>query len=239
MTSNAKAFLAASLVSLSFSAAACAGPRTGAPPADSDVGTAVEAWCHGYYVDHVVAHDGTVFFVSPDHLADATEGWGPQSLSLSVDKGFSPQTSYQATPSVAIQQDKVTKSLQAAVGFSLTTSTNLVAATSVLVPTDAYYRIEAYPEYQLVGWDLRLDPCGPMGDAFITTGSVYRPVGIYFRVMEYVGGAWNALRPPSPSEIPVPPTLASPGSQGAGSHGAGTTGTGSTGSADSGDAGRP
>ena len=49
-----------------------------------------------------------------------------------------------------------------------------------------------------------------MTDAFVTSGSVFRPVGIYFRVMVFVGGAWNALTPPSPSQIPVPPSLGGP-----------------------------
>jgi hypothetical protein len=177
------------------------------PSAEPDVGTATEAWCRGYYTSNIVARDGTVFFISPDRLATSAEAWGPQTLSLSVDRHFAPQVSYQETPGVTLDRNKVTRSLQAAVGFSLTTDTELTAVTSVLVPTGAYYRLEAYPEYQLVNWDLRRDPCGPVPDAFVTTGAVYRPVGIYFRVMVFVGGAWNALAPPSPSELPLPPTL--------------------------------
>jgi len=218
MTSKAKILSGAGF--LAISGAACAGGA----PADGDVGTAVEAWCRGYYAANVVARDGTVFFLSPDHLASSTEAWGPQALSLSVDRHFAPQVSYQETPGVSLERDKVTKSLQSSVTFSLTTDTELTAVTSVLVPTGAYYRLEAYPEYQLVDWDLRRDPCGPMADAFVTTGAVYRPVGIYFRVMVFVGGAWNALSPPSPSERPVPPTLGGVSGPAAGAHGAADAG---------------
>jgi hypothetical protein len=200
---------------LAISGAAC----DGGPTADGEVGTAVAAWCRGYYPANIAAHDGTVFFLSPDHLASSTEAWGPQALSLSVDRHFAPQVSYQEAPGVSLERDKITKSLQSSTSFSLTTDTELTAVTSVLVPTGAYYRLEAYPEYQLVSWDLRRDPCGPMPDAFVTTGAVYRPVGIYFRVMVFVSGAWNALSPPSPSEMPVPPTLGGLSGPVAGAHG--------------------
>lgn len=172
------------------------------------LGVAEQAYCRGYYVNHVVAREGTALFLSPGHLAQATEGWGPQALSLSVERDFSTEVSYQESPSVSRERDKITRSLQAALSFSLTDETDLVASTAVLVPTDAYYRLEAYPEYQVVDFDVRQDPCGPMGDVLLTTGSVYRPIGIYFRIMVYVGGAWNALTPPSPSQIPLPPSLA-------------------------------
>jgi hypothetical protein len=173
-----------------------------------NLGVAEQAYCRGFYVNHVVARDGTAFFISPDYLAQATEAWGPQTLSLSIERDFSTQVSYQESPSVSRERDKVTRSLQAALNFSLDAETDLVATTAVLVPTDAYYRLEAYPEYQVVDFDVRQDPCGPMGDVLLTTGSVYRPIGIYFRVMIYVGGEWNALTPPSPSQIPVPPSIA-------------------------------
>jgi hypothetical protein len=195
---SAQATIGALFLGLGVAACSAGGPS---------LGVAEEAYCRGYYVDHVVARDGTAFFISPDFLAQATEAWGPQTLSLSVERDFSPEVSYQESPSLERERDKVTRSLQAALSFSLSTSVGLVASTAVLVPTDAYYRLEAYPEYQVVDFDVRQDPCGPMGDVLLTTGSVYRPIGIYFRIMVYVGGAWNALTPASPSQIPVPPSI--------------------------------
>lgn len=214
-----------SMIGVLLFALACAACSAGGAADDPALGVAEEAYCRGYYVTHVVARDGTVFFISPDHLASATEAWGPQTLSLSVEHDFSPEVSYEQAPSVSHERNKITQSLQTALSFSLSTSTNLSASNAVLVPSDAYYRLEAYPEYQVVDFDLRRDPCGPMTDALLTTGGVYRPVGIYFRVMVYVGGEWNALTPPSPSEIPVPPSLtpvAGTGTDaGSGGHGSG------------------
>jgi hypothetical protein len=196
--------------------AACRSPD----PAPPRPGVAQEAWCQGYVVDDVVFGDAVVPSVSPGDLADAADAWGPQLLTLSVDQGFSPQVTYVESPSIALEQDKITKTLQSALSFSLTTSVNLVAETSVAVPTGAYYRVEAYPEYQLVTFDVRVDPCGPTPGSLVTTGSVQKPVGVYFRIMDYVGSAWNALSPPSPAD---PPPAADAGA-GGGDAGAGDAG---------------
>jgi hypothetical protein len=183
---------------VALACAACKAPD----PSPRRLGVAGEAWCQGYVVDNVVVGAGAVPSVAPGDLADAADAWGPQILTLSVDQGFSPQVSYQTSPSVSLDEEKVTKSLQNALSFSLTTSVNLVAQTSVAVPTGAYYRVEAYPEYQVVTFDLRVDPCGPTPGSLVTTGSVDRPIGVYFQVMDYIGGAWNALSPPSPADPP-------------------------------------
>jgi hypothetical protein len=208
-----KASLKAALIA-ALPWAACAAPDPFAPADHAGVGVAAGAWCQGYYVDNVVAEDGVVFWVSPNALAVAADAWGPQLLSLSVDQGFSPQVTYQELPSVSVDDDKITTSLQKALSFSLTTSVDLTAETSVAVPTDAYYRVEAYPEYQVVDFDVQVDPCGPSPATFVTPGSVYRPVGVYFMVMDFVSGAWNALSPPSPSEIPDPMLAGDAGADG-------------------------
>jgi hypothetical protein len=205
MSAKTKATFGALFIAV-WGAACSAGGRL----ESSNVGVAAEPWCSGYYVNHVVAREGTAILLSPDHLAQSTEAWGPQALSLSVEHDFSAEVSYQASPSVSRERDKITKSLQAALSFSLSDETDLSATNTVLVPTDAYYRLEAYPEYQVVDFDVRQDPCGPTGDVLLTTGSVYRPIGIYFRVMVYVGGEWNALTPPSPSVISLPPRAPTP-----------------------------
>ena len=151
----ATSFKVALMVALACAACAAREPT---PPS---VGVAEEAWCRGYVVDNVVAEPGVVPSVSPADLADAADAWGPQLLSVSVDQGFSPQVSYQTSPSASFDQDKITTSLQKALSFSLTTSVNLVAETSVAVPTGAYYRVEAYPRR---GWSTstwRPTPAGP------------------------------------------------------------------------------
>jgi hypothetical protein len=214
MGSKARTFVGAALVL----GAACGAPRT---EDQAPLGTAAEAWCSGLYVDHLSAQAGSVLLVTPDQLATATEGWGPMSLSLTVDQGFSPQVSYQSSPSLQREQDKLTATLQTAVGFSLTTSTNLTASTTVLVPTDAYYRLEAYPEYQVLDFDVRSDACGPMPDELVSHGTVRRPVSIYFRVMVFVGGEWNALHPPDPASGAGGAAASSSASAGSGGAGGG------------------
>jgi hypothetical protein len=213
-------------VIVTLSCASCAAPDGDGREGPPGAGVAREAWCQGYYVDNVVAQNSTVCWVSPGDLAGAADGWGPQILTLSVDQGFSPQVSYQESPSVSFDQSKVTKALQKSLSFSLTQSVNITADTGVAVPTGAYYRVEAYPEYQPFTFDVNVDPCGPTPDAFVTSGSAYRPVGIYFKVMDFVGGAWNALAPPSPIEVPPPGSPPATGMGGAGASGAGMSGAG-------------
>lgn len=166
-----------------------------------DLGAAAEPWCAGLYAAHVVARPVTLVCVAPECLAQAADGAGPQTLSLSVDRGFTNQVSYQTSPSLSRSKNDITRAVQSAIGFTLSASVDLVASSAVLVPTGAYYRLEAYPEYQVLDWDLRADACSVYPDTLLTRGSVYRPVGIHFRVMVLVSGAWNALAPPSPNEV--------------------------------------
>ena len=179
-----------------------------APEPDPPVHAATAAWCSGLYVAHAVRRSGTLLFISPETLAASTDGWGPQALTLGVEHDFSPQVTYERSPSLSKQKNDITKSLSATVGYSVTSSIDLEASTSVLVPTDAYYRLEAYPEYDVVDWQLRSDACGPQPDTLVTTGTVYRPIGIHFRVLVFVGGEWNALAPPSPAECLIAPPWA-------------------------------
>jgi hypothetical protein len=215
---------------LAGSIGACSAPAPDPGPSDA-IGAAREAYCSGLYVTHVVRRAGTIFYVSPETLATAADGWGPQTLSLSVDQGFDSQLTYADTPSLSKNKNNLTKTVQQAVGFSLTHTVDLTAISAVLVPTDAYYRLEAYPEYQVIDWELHADACSIMPDTLITTGTVYRPVGIHFRVLVYVGGEWNALTPPTPAEQMVSPPWA-PAVQNAGSATA-DAGTGADGGAGS------
>src|SRR5262245_21233176 len=107
MTSPTMSCLTA--LSVLLSCAACAAP-------EPDPGAAEQGLCHGFYIDHVVARDDLVFFVSPAHLAMATDVEGPQTMSLSVDQGFSPSVSYEESPEISLDKNKVTRSLQATVG---------------------------------------------------------------------------------------------------------------------------
>jgi hypothetical protein len=196
----------------------CAASRPDpSPAAEGAEGTTTQAYCGGLYATHVVRRDGTVFFISPDSLATATDGCGPQALSLSDSQSVSPQITYQQSPSLSKSKNDITRTVQQAVSFSLSTSITLTASTVVLVPADAYYRLEAYPEYEVTDYELRADGCGFQPDVSITTGSVYRPAGVHFRVLELIGAAWNALGPPSPAErLAPPPWKQEPATQGGG-----------------------
>lgn len=187
------ALVAASLV-------CCSPPEEVASP-----GEAREAWCSGLYVTSKPAESGSVFYVSPETLAAAADGWGPQALAVSVDQGFATEVDYVVTPSVQKTKDEITKAVSKTLELDLVETVNLVASTSVLVPTGAYYRVEAYPEYQVQRWELRSDLCWGMPDWRVTSGAVYRPVGIHFRVLVHAGGEWNAVAPRSPSELLVAP----------------------------------
>ncbi|MFT3765288.1 MAG: hypothetical protein QM820_07205 [Minicystis sp.] len=198
--------------------ASCAGSEA------DPLGSAEEPWCSGIYVTHAMRRPGTLIFVSPETLAVSTDGCGPQALALSVNESFSPQVSYQVSPSISKQKNNITKSLTHAVGFSVTATISLTASTVVLVPTGAYYRIEAYPEYEVIDWQLRADACGPNADFLVTTGTVYRPIGIHFRISVLVGGEWNAFGPPSPAELLLRP----PWSDAAVSNGESDAGSAST-----------
>lgn len=186
-----------------FGMAWAAGVGCSAP--DGIEGTAQQAYCNGLYATNVVRRDGIVFFVSPESLATATDGCGPQALSLSDSQSVSSQITWQQSPSLSKSKNDITRTVQQAVGFSLTASVTLTATTVVLVPADAYYRLEAYPEYEVTDYELRADGCGYQPDIPITTGSVYRPVGVHFRILELLGAAWNAFGPASPAQRLAPP----------------------------------
>ena len=66
-------------------------------------------------------------------------------------------------------------------------------------------RLEAYPEYEVTDYELRAEGCGFQPDVPITSGSARRPVGVHFRVLEWIGAAWNAFGPTSPVERLAPP----------------------------------
>jgi hypothetical protein len=168
------------------------------PGAGARLGVAEQLLCGGVYVTHAARRAGTIFYVGPETLATAADGWGPQTLALSVDQGFTTQVDYDLPDNFKKLQDQIKKSVATVTGFDLTESVDLIASTAVLVPTDAYYRLEGYPEYEEIDWDLHVEACGPWPDRFVSTGAVYRPVGIHFRVLDFVGGAWNALGPPDP-----------------------------------------
>lgn len=168
--------------------ASAAGCAPDAPTFEEAVGEAAQALCRGYVVANVVPREGSVYFISPHYLIDSTEAWGPQTLLLAVDRQVTPQLSIQRSPTVQIEKKKLTKSLQDTLGYSLSETLELTASSSVVVAEGSYRRLEAYPTFQMVTWDLWQDACPPWGPAKLASGAVYRPFGVYFRIVDVVRG---------------------------------------------------
>ncbi len=210
MTRTAKAMLAIAvgplpclLAALSACDGGVARERLGA------AGQAVS--CRGVYVEGVVARVGEVVIVSPGHLATSAEGWGPQLLSVSVNRAFSTEVVVQGSDTGSEDQDSVTKSLEETASNGVTATTELIAGTTVAVPSGAYYRVEAYPQYQVLDFAVRRGSCGPFPDVWLAAGVAYQPVGMYFRGLVFADDAWSPLDPPSPSEVPDPALAAGDG----------------------------
>lgn len=188
----------------------CAGAAGCDPGARSDgdpLGEADQELCSGYVVTNLATQSGTFHIDSPQYLLDSTEAWGPQTLLLSVDRHVAPQITVAAQPGVQVQKDKLTKSLQGTVGFSLTHELEITASSSTVVEEGTYARLEAYPSFQVLTWDLWLDACGAFGGARLGSGAVYRPMGVYFKVVVL---ATAKGRPPNAGATQPGPGLSSP-----------------------------
>jgi hypothetical protein len=137
-------------------------------------------------IANVTRRPGTVGYADPEHLLDTAEGWGPQTLLLSVSRTVRAQVTMVQTPSVQMSKDKITRTLQQALGFSLSDEVEVAATSSTDVTEGWYERMEAYPTFQAITWDLMLD--GLAGAQRVASGTVYRPVGVFFRTVILVHG---------------------------------------------------
>lgn len=139
---------------------------------------------------------GTIGAVDSAHLLDTAEGWGPQTLLLAISRRVQPQVSINTIPGTQVSKDKVTRTLQSAVGFSLTEEVQVTASSSTDVIEGWYERMEAYPTFQAITWDLILD--GLAGATRVANGTVYRPVGVFFRTVVVVHGPGAQGLPTAP-----------------------------------------
>jgi hypothetical protein len=174
---------------------------------EAPAGEAEQALCNGYVINNLATQAGSFHLDAPQYLLDSTEAWGPQTLLLSVDRHVTPQITVAAAPGVQIQKDKLTRTLQTTVGFSLSHELELTASSSTVVDEGTYARLEAYPSYQVLTWDLWLDACGPFGGARLGSGAVYRPMGVYFKVVVL---ASSSRRPVGAPATQPGPGLSSP-----------------------------
>lgn len=176
MFTSARAVLGAILL-----AAGAAGCDPGAPSEGEPLGEADEALCSGYVVANTMVRAGTIHFETPKYLIDTVEAWGPHTLLLAIDQNIGVELEVQHAPGVQITKEKLTKTLQQSIGFSLSRNFEVTASASTVVDEGWYKRLEAYPAFQAITWELWQDACGPFGAARLATGTVYRPKGVYFR----------------------------------------------------------
>ncbi|MFT3766810.1 MAG: hypothetical protein QM820_15035 [Minicystis sp.] len=168
------------------------------------VAEATQALYDGYYVANVVPREGTFYFVSPHYLLDSSEAWGPQTLLLAVDRHVQAQITFLRQPSVQIDKGKLSKSLQNTLGFSVQREVEVTASSSTVVDEGWYKRLESYPSFQMITWDLYQS--SPFGNFYVASGAVYRPLGIYFRTVVLVRG-----KKPDEEEV-AEPEIIEPGS---------------------------
>lgn len=141
---------------------------------DEEVAEAGEAICGGRIIKNVAALPGTFHWENPAHLLGASEGGGPRDLYVSV------STSVTAEVSVTGTAKPKDSDLSASLGFNVSKEFSLEASSSILVPAFGYARLEAYPLYKRIGWDIVLDKCGRGVDVVLGSGIVYKPIGVYF-----------------------------------------------------------
>jgi hypothetical protein len=200
MISSARIVTTAALLVLTGCSVAA---PSGADDEAEDLGlaTEAEAQCGGYFVANVNAGGESVYYLTPQFLVDSSEGWGPQTLQIAIDRHFAPQFFFSAQPGVELQRDKVTKTLQNTAGYSITTDTELTASSAHEVLPGAYERLEAYPTFQSIAFDVYVAACGPFGARYVARGLCLKPRGVFFRVVTYVDPPHDAAAtapPPAP-----------------------------------------
>ena len=211
---------------LAVSANACsdshgeAGTNAGEPDDPRGLSVTQEAYCTGHSIVNVVIAPGTYHWEDPLHLLNSAEGFGPRTLTLTIAESLAP--SFTESSTYAPTDSEISTS----VGYDLTATFAIDAATWVLVPFGGYARVEAYATFQMTTWEIVGTNC--FGAIDKGTGVSYRPVGVYFKTcLAYdcsLGGGVVGGDP-----IPSGPL---PGSGGAGG-GSSASGSGSTSSSSS------
>jgi hypothetical protein len=140
------------------------------------LGRAPLALAPGFFIGNVLVEPATYHTNSPANLLASAEGAGPRTLNVAVSTSVSPEVSYTGTRTPS--HEDISKAL----GFSLTQTYLLSADSAVLIPVNAYARVEAYPAFQRVTWQV----LGP--DATVWgSGTAMKPVGIFFDTTGCIG----------------------------------------------------
>ena len=142
-------------------------------------GEAAQALTPALTIGNVRIDPTTIHFNDPSTLLASAEGCGPRTLDISVSNSVAPQVSFTATYTPT--DSDVSKAL----GYSVTQAISLGADSTVLVPINAYARCDAYPTFQRATFQIFSQSWfGPM---VVGTGSVLKPVGVYFETCGVLG----------------------------------------------------
>jgi hypothetical protein len=207
-----------------------AGTNAEDPGDPRGLGAAQQAYCTGHSIVNVVIAPGTYHWEDPLHLLNSAEGFGPRSISLTVTASLSPSSTESSTYTPTDSE------ISSSVGFDITATFAIDAATTVLVPFGGYARVEAYAAFQMTTWDILGTGC--YGAVDTGTGVSFKPVGVYFKTSEVydcaLGGGVVGGGPILSGPVPGSGSSGSGGSTSSGSSsGSGSSGT-SSGSTSSG-----
>jgi hypothetical protein len=153
-------------------------PACGAPGhGDPEAGAAPQGLISDLFVvGDVVVDPATYHWAAPDLLLASSEGAGPRTLDVSVSSAVTPHVSYTGTRTPSRSE------ISAALGWDVSQTVQLDAETSVLVPLDAYARVDAYPSYQRITWSLIA-----LGQVVVGSGTTYKPIGVFFDTCGCIG----------------------------------------------------
>ena len=157
--------------------AACSDSRA---PLDDPAGAARQPFCRsGFAVANIQVDPTTIYNLDPTSLLVSAEGCGPRTLDLVVSTSLSPSISYNGTYTPTDAQ------LSQALGYSVTATFLVEADSTVLVPVDAYARVDAYPTYQRAAYQVVGSDCP--GQVVVGSGVALKPVGVYFNTCGVIG----------------------------------------------------
>jgi hypothetical protein len=156
--------------------------RRGEPVSEADlgepeyVGEASQDLTTAYCILNAHTDDNTVHFEGPKWLLTSGEGAGPLLIDMRVVKFVIPAMS------TTSNYKPDASAVSAAVGYSMTERYGVNDFTRATVQGGRFQRIEAYPAFQRTIWEIRDPSCSvPLG-----LGASYRPIGVYFKVVDTV-----------------------------------------------------
>jgi hypothetical protein len=156
---------------LAGSPAACA---PGRPESSEALGRATWTQTGPYALVFGSTDVGTVHFQGPDWLLTSSEAAAPLELNVRVDQYVQPQMS----TSIDVKLDP--SAISKTVGYSIAERYLLQGAARRSLSNGEFKRIEAYPAFQRTVWEIR----DASTAALLGMGATYRPIGLYFRVVD-------------------------------------------------------